>query len=482
MTTGVEERFAGRYELGDVLGAGGTGTVRCAHDTVLDRPVAIKLLRAGGADEVDRARMRIEAQLAGSLVHPGIAQVYDYGEDRENGANGAGSDALTPYIVMEYVEGTSLWHTLRERRTLPPEQVMDVVGQVAAALRVAHAAGIVHRDLKPGNILLTGEAAAGHQRAVLVDFGIARAADLDPLTQTGTIVGTVDYISPEQTQGRSAGTHSDVYSLGMVAYEALSGLKPFRRENQVATALAHLHDEAPPLPDDVPPPVAALVTRMIAKDPEQRPTADEVARVATALADPTAEVRAPVLPPPPSPRRVAAAKVPLWRRETLRSRRLQVAGAAVVVAVAVGSMVAARPSPPVVPDLEGMTASEAQAAVEDLGLTVEREPVDGRSERGTVLDQQPSAGSRAEDGSVLLSVASGRAVVDPAGLVGLEYDEAARRLVSLGMVPVRREAERPGADGTVVTALPQGRLKVGSMVTLTVGVPPSQPTSGLSPQ
>jgi beta-lactam-binding protein with PASTA domain len=112
---------------------------------------------------------------------------------------------------------------------------------------------------------------------------------------------------------------------------------------------------------------------------------------------------------------------------------------------------------------------------------VEREPVDGRSEPGTVLDQQPSSGSRAEDGSVLLSVASGRAVVDPAGLVGLEYDEAARLLVSLGMVPVRREAERPGADGTVVTALPQGRLKVGSMVTLTVGVPPSEPTRGLSP-
>jgi serine/threonine-protein kinase len=129
-----------------------------------------------------------------------------------------------------------------------------------------------------------------------------------------------------------------------------------------------------------------------------------------------------------------------------------------------------------------MSISEAASTVEDLGLVVEQERVDGRSDRGTVLDQQPAAGDRAEDGTVRLSVASGRAVVDPADLIGLEYDEAARRLVSLGLVPVRREAERPGADRTVVTALPQGRLKLGSMVTLTVGVPPSKPTSGLSPR
>ena len=185
---------------------------------------------------------------------------------------------------MQYVEGTSLWQVLRERRTLPPVEVMDIVAQVAAALEVAHEAGIVHRDLKPANMLVTPEG-----RVVLVDFGIARTLDADPLTLTGTIVGTADYISPEQSEGRSATSRSDLYSLGMVAYECLSGRKPFRRDSDVATALAHMVDEAPPLGPNVPEDVRALVERMIAKDPEDRPAdAAEVAARASALAGPPA--------------------------------------------------------------------------------------------------------------------------------------------------------------------------------------------------
>ena len=138
----MSDLFVGRYELGEVLGSGGTGVVRRARDTVLDRPVALKLLRPGTGDEVVRARMRAEAQLAGALVHPGVARVYDYGEDEAGGEP-------APYIVMQHVEGTSLWRVLRERRTLPPEQTMDLVAQTAAALETAHAAGIVHRDIKP---------------------------------------------------------------------------------------------------------------------------------------------------------------------------------------------------------------------------------------------------------------------------------------------------------------------------------------------
>ncbi len=175
MVTGVDDLFVGRYELDEVLGSGGTGVVRRARDTVLDRPVALKLLRPGSGDEVVRARLRAEARLAGALVHPGVAQVYDYGED-------ASGDEPAPYIVMQYVEGTSLWHVLRERRTLPADEVMDLVAQTASALEAAHAAGIVHRDLKPSNILVTDEG-----RAVLVDFGIARTLDSEPLTATGTV-------------------------------------------------------------------------------------------------------------------------------------------------------------------------------------------------------------------------------------------------------------------------------------------------------
>jgi serine/threonine-protein kinase len=471
MVTGVDGLFVGRYELEDVLGSGGTGVVRRARDTVLDRPVALKLLRPGTGDDVVRARLRAEARLAGALVHPGIAQVYDYGEDTSG-------DEPAPYIAMQYVEGTSLWHVLRERRTLPVNEVMDLVAQTASALEAAHQAGIVHRDLKPSNILVTGEG-----RAVLVDFGIARTLDSEPLTATGTVIGTADYISPEQTAGRSATPLSDIYSLGLVAYECLSGHKPFHRESTVATALAHLQDEAPELGPEFPSGVRALVTRMIAKDPGGRPTAAEVADTAGRFRGGSTESTGRVLPPEPPPTAVLAVSTPLWRSPALRSRRLQVSAAAVVVTLAVTAFVAARPSVTKVPDLRGMTVSEAAAelAADDIG--VERHPVDGPSaKRGTVLGQDPAAGTEADsDTVVVLDVASGRTSFDPSEVAGLSFDDAARVLVGLGLVPSRRDVERPGADGTVVTATPSGRLPLGSTVTLSVGVEPAEPTTGMTP-
>ena len=462
-----EQPFGGRYALGEVLGSGGSGVVRLAHDTVLDRPVAIKLLKAGADDEVLRARLRAEAQLAGSLQHPGIAQIFDYGEADTEG------DA-TPYIAMQYVEGTSLWSILRDRRTLPVEEVMGLVAQIARALQAAHDAGIVHRDLKPSNVLVTHEG-----RAVLVDFGIARSSDADPLTSTGTIVGTADYVSPEQCAGHSATALSDVYSLGMLSYECLTGHKPFHRESPVATALAHLNEPAPTLPDDVPDPVRQLVAAMVEKDPADRPSsAAEVAERAAALSGAVTDATramavsgaAPVLPPPPTPARKAAVRTPPWRREALRSRRIQVSAAAVAVTVAVTVFVAARPSAPVVPDVDGLTWSEASALLEERGLEAEREPTDGSSaDRGTVLGSEPEAGERVDDGTVVLSVASGRVVLATDDVAGLTYAEAARELVRLGLVPARRDVPRPGGDGTVVTAVPSGRMAVGTMVTLNVG-------------
>jgi serine/threonine-protein kinase len=247
--------FDDRYELGEIIGSGGTGTVWRARDTVLARDVAVKVLRVGElGDEVQRARLRGEAQLAGGLNHPAIGQVFDYGVVEE-----------APYIVMGLVRGVPLSKVLREERRLAPARVMRIVSQLAGGLEMAHQAGIVHRDLKPANVMIDED-----DRAVLLDFGIARAATDEPLTATGTIVGTVDYISPEQAAGGSATAHSDLYGLGMVAYECLSGQRPFRRESQVATALAHLHEEAPPLPDDVPVGVRNLVAALIAKDPAAR--------------------------------------------------------------------------------------------------------------------------------------------------------------------------------------------------------------------
>ena len=265
------ELLDGRYVLSERVGRGGTGAVRRAHDRVLQREVAVKLLHpVHRRDAQHRARLREEARLAGGLQHPGIARVYDYGE--------AGPGGCRPYIVMELVEGTPLSRLLAERGTLTPEETTDILGQAAVALHVAHRAGIVHRDLKPGNMIV-GESG----RLALVDFGIARSSEGQDLTAAGAVVGTADYISPEQARGHHAEPRSDLYSLGMVAYECLTGLRPFRRDTVVATALAHLREALPPLPDGVPHPLRELVAAMLEKRIEDRP-ADATAAVVAASA------------------------------------------------------------------------------------------------------------------------------------------------------------------------------------------------------
>ena len=279
---------ADRYELLEQVGAGGAGTVFRAHDRVLAREVAVKRLRAAADDDV-RARLRVEARLAGALAHPGIARVFDYGEQIEAGTP-------SPYLVMEYVDGPSLRDLVRDGGPLPPERVMSIVAQVADALAVAHAAGVVHRDVKPGNILVRPDGTV-----VLADFGIARALDLEPMTLTGTIVGTVDYISPEQAAGQGASGRSDLYSLGMVAYECLTGVRPLRRDSQVATLLAHLHDDVPPLPASVPAAVRDVVERLAARDPRRRP-ADAAAAARLARAARETPTRAAVSAPTPAAR------------------------------------------------------------------------------------------------------------------------------------------------------------------------------------
>jgi tRNA A-37 threonylcarbamoyl transferase component Bud32 len=460
--------FDGRYALDGILGAGGTGTVHRAWDRVLDRPVALKMLRSGASDDsVHRIRLRAEAQLAGSLHHPGIAQIYDYGE----APAARGDGPLIPYIAMRLVDGEPLDSVLKERRRLPADEVMTIVAQVAEALQVAHEAGIVHRDLKPGNILITPDG-----RPVLVDFGIARSDGLEPLTLTGTIVGSVDYMSPEQTMGSSATPRSDVYSLGMVAYEALSGQRPFRRESQVATALAHLHDDLPPLPDDVPPAVGALVLEMTSREPDDRPpSAGEVSARAAALGldpwDPGAVTT--VI----ARRRTdtESARRPGPSASWPRSRRTLI-GAAVLVAVVVSSVfVAARPAVNQVPDLRGMKFGAAARALHERGLDeVGTTYVDDPgTERGIVLAQDPSPGAGAEDGDVVtLRLASGSVRLRSGGLVGEGYVEAARRVVELGLVPRRGQVTRTAGAGTVVDVGPAGRLRLGSLVTLTVAVAP----------
>lgn len=261
--------FGGRYQLLSRVAIGGMGEVWQATDQVIGRTVAIKILKDEYlGDPGFLERFRAEARHAALVNHEGIANVYDYGEEEGSA-----------FLVMELVPGEALSTILERERTLSSDQVLDIVAQTASALHAAHQAGLVHRDIKPGNLLITPDG-----RVKITDFGIARIADQVPLTATGQVMGTVQYLSPEQASGQSASPSTDVYSLGIVAYEALAGRRPFTGESQVAIAMAQINDAPPELPVSVPEPVRNLVMSAIAKKPAERPaSAQHFARAAQAL-------------------------------------------------------------------------------------------------------------------------------------------------------------------------------------------------------
>ena len=258
--------LAGRYRLTDRIAAGGMGEVWRGEDVLLNRAVAVKLLPTGRAgDESFLARFRAEARYAASLSHPGIARVYDYGESAEFGG---------AYLIMELVQGEPLSAILARAGRLSPDATLDITGQAARALDAAHQTGIVHRDIKPGNLLV-----AGGGTTKITDFGIAtavRAAQASHLTETGMVMGTAMYVSPEQATGAPVDASSDIYSLGVVAYECLAGHVPFMASEPLAIAYAHKHAPVPALPPDVPQPVADLVYDMLAKTPAGRPVSARV--------------------------------------------------------------------------------------------------------------------------------------------------------------------------------------------------------------
>jgi serine/threonine-protein kinase len=261
--------FGGRYELESRIAIGGMGEVWEATDHVIGRTVAIKILKDEYmGDPGFLERFRAEARHAALVNHEGIASVFDYGE--EDGS---------AFLVMELVPGEALSTILEREGSLSTDKTLDIVAQTAAALQAAHAAGLVHRDIKPGNLLITPDG-----RVKITDFGIARIADQVPLTATGQVMGTVQYLSPEQASGHPASPATDTYSLGIVAYESLAGKRPFTGESQVAIAMAQINEQPAPLPPTVPVPVQNLVMAMIAKKPEDRPASSAaVSRAATAL-------------------------------------------------------------------------------------------------------------------------------------------------------------------------------------------------------
>lgn len=266
-TTGIT--LGGRFQLTTRIAIGGMGEVWKAKDLVLGRIVAIKVLKEEyTGDPGFLQRFRAEARHTALLNHVGIANVFDYGEEEGSA-----------YLVMELVPGQPLSAIIEHEQVLSPDRTLSIIAQTARALSVAHAQGLVHRDVKPGNLLITPEG-----RVKVTDFGIARLADQVPLTQTGQVMGTAQYLAPEQATGQTATGSSDIYSLGVIGYECLSGHRPFSGESQIAIALAQVNDAPPPLPESLPTPVRALLMSMLAKDPKNRPAnAIKLAEAAEAI-------------------------------------------------------------------------------------------------------------------------------------------------------------------------------------------------------
>ncbi|RIV38974.1 serine/threonine-protein kinase [Micromonospora radicis] len=267
LSPGVQ--LGNRYRLDERIASGGMGDVWRGTDQVLGRTVAVKSLLPALLDEPGFAeRFRGEARTMATINHPGVVDVYDFGNDQH-----------IAFLVMEYVEGDPLSATLSRVGRLTPARTMALVAQAADALHAAHLKGIVHRDVKPGNLLVRPNGTL-----VLTDFGIARSELVGQLTAAGSVLGTASYISPEQATGQVATPASDVYALGVVAYQCLAGRRPFEGDNPLDIAMRHVRETPRPLPSDIPPQVCALVERAMAKDPKDRwPTSAALAGAARQL-------------------------------------------------------------------------------------------------------------------------------------------------------------------------------------------------------
>lgn len=254
--------LAQRYRLIGHVASGGMGQVWDGFDDVLERRVALKIMHPHTQEELALVeRFRSEARFAAQVEHPNIVTVHDYVED-------AGLSCL----VMEFIDGPTL-AALLSRGPLPMDEVRTMLYELASALVVAHDAAIIHRDIKPANVMVSDSGAK------LTDFGIARSVGSFSMTMTGQVLGTAHYLSPEQALGQQAGPASDVYGLGVLAYEMLTGDRPFNRQTPIATALAHVQDDPPALPADTPPELRSVIVDCLAKEPDERPTAAFIAEL-----------------------------------------------------------------------------------------------------------------------------------------------------------------------------------------------------------
>ncbi|NEK84876.1 serine/threonine protein kinase [Blastococcus saxobsidens] len=476
MALGIGSLLAGRYEITAPIATGGMGEVWKARDQVLDRIVAAKVLKTEYTNDPSfLARFRNEARHTAALSHPNIASVYDYGETTDD----SGTQTLA-FLVMEFVEGQPLVTILHEETRLPVDWTLHVLAQSADGLSAAHRAGVVHRDIKPGNLIVRPDGVVK-----LTDFGIAQARDAAPLTRTGMVVGTAQYLSPEQAQGMEVNASSDVYSLGVVGYECLAGARPFDGASQVAIALAHINRPPPPLPGDVPPAVRLLVERALAKDPADRfadggAFADAVRRVAAggnvaAPAAAAAGAAAAAFAPPTAPTQIVDSAA--------AADRTQVFATPAAGLPAVSPATAGRPMPPL----------HAREDEDDEWLPGEEPPPGGRRRWVWVVaavvlvlllagliwlltrgDGGDDTATDPTTSPTTTSASPSAVVVDATALIGRPVDEVAAELRQAGLVPEQRAADDDVLAGVgqvldagdVAAVTPNGSVPVGGEVTL----------------
>jgi eukaryotic-like serine/threonine-protein kinase len=404
----------GRYEMGGLLGRGGMAEVRRAQDLRLGRPVAIKRLRVDlASDPTFQARFRREAQSAASLNHPTIVAVYDTGEEEAMD----GSGLMLPYIVMELVEGRTLRDILREGRRILPERALEITSSVLDALDYSHRAGIIHRDIKPANVMLTPNG-----DVKVMDFGIARAiADSSAtMTQTAAVVGTAQYLSPEQARGEQVDARSDLYSAGCLLFELLTGRPPFVGDSPVSVAYQHVREEASPpssIDREISPAIDAITLKALAKPVDQRYQSASEMRADIMRALEGRSVLAPAvvageetqafLPPPtdPTPTAETSAYHTEDRQEPPRRTALWVLlGLLVLAAIAAAAFYFFSGGDDVkqaeVPDLQGKTLAQAEQELAGANLDVGQESAVASDEKkGTVLRQSETPGSLVDEGT-----------------------------------------------------------------------------------
>jgi len=442
--------LGGRYKLGEMIGTGGMADVYVAEDIRLARQVAVKVLRSDLArDPSFVARFRKEALAAAGLNHPGIVAVYDSGEEP------------APYIVMELITGHTLRELIHKGERVPLKRALEIGEGILAALEYSHHSGIVHRDIKPANIMITD-----HGDVKVMDFGIARAlADLGAtLTSTWNVVGTAQYLSPEQALGEVADLRSDIYSTGCLLYEVLTGKPPFTGETPVSIAYQHVSGNliAPSqLVPDLPAGIDTLLTVALAKNPDERYQSaglmlDDLYKIASGEVVTTKIVKA-----------------PMSRRKVLISAISGVAALGLLAAGLFLTKPGADPAGlPQLPNVVGLTQAEAEALLGDYVVTITRAH-DGRIPKDRVANQIPLATVRAQKGSgVVLTISDGPGdSIVPIDLIGMSLIDARTALSAVGLLVTATEAvPSDEAQGTVlkVTPEPGSTITAGSGVVLQI--------------